>query len=250
MTSAIARACESVNVSAADHPHYRTQKGEITTNVLAICSPIAKFIFVLLEWKGSTADSRVLRNAISRPHGLKVPKGIDFCDSIVWIQEQIVCQLIFCISCLGYHYLCDVGYPNVEGFLVPYRGERYHLSKWCGAGNAPTNPWKFFNMKHSSARNCTERVFGVLKGRWAILRAKSYYLVKIQYRTITACYLLHNLIMREMCQTTMPGTIDDEDSTSNELDDENIQFIETSDEWTNFKDELAMRMFDEWEQAS
>ncbi|KAA0035412.1 putative nuclease HARBI1 [Cucumis melo var. makuwa] len=39
--------------------------------------------------------------AISRPNGLKVPEG--------------------------YYYLVDVGYPNAEGFLAPYRGQRYHL---------------------------------------------------------------------------------------------------------------------------
>ncbi|XP_038887031.1 uncharacterized protein LOC120077199 [Benincasa hispida] len=128
-----------VKVNVADHPRYRTRKG----------------------WEGSAVDSRVLRDAISRPHGLKFPKG--------------------------YYYLCDTGYPNIEGFLAPHRGEQYHLSEWCA---------------------------------------------------------------REISQTTTSRTTDDEDSTSNELGDENIQFIETSDEWTSFRDELATRMFDEWEQAS
>ncbi|XP_038875111.1 uncharacterized protein LOC120067643 [Benincasa hispida] len=67
-----------VNVSAVDRTHYRTRKGEIATNVLAICSPTAEFIFVLPRWERSVANSRVLRDAISRPHGLKVSKGIDF----------------------------------------------------------------------------------------------------------------------------------------------------------------------------
>ncbi|XP_038891701.1 uncharacterized protein LOC120081095 [Benincasa hispida] len=103
-----------VNVGAADCPRYRTRKGEIDTN----------------GGKGQPVDSRVLRDAISRPYGLKVPKA------------------------------------------------------------------------------------------------------------------------REIGKTTISGTMYDEDSTSNELGDENIQFIETSDEWTNFNDELATQMFDEWEQAS
>ncbi|KAJ0039603.1 hypothetical protein Pint_27420 [Pistacia integerrima] len=30
---------------------------------------------------------------------------------------------------LGQYYLCDAGYTNGEGFLAPYRGQRYHLSE-------------------------------------------------------------------------------------------------------------------------
>ncbi|KAL0549127.1 hypothetical protein IC582_013607 [Cucumis melo] len=108
----------------------------------------------------------------------------------------------------GYYYLCDTGYPNAEGFLAPYRGQRYHLQEWRGAANAPTNAKEYFNMKHSSARNVIERSFGVLKGRWAILRGKSYYPLQVQCRTILACALLHNLINREM---TYCDDVEDED---------------------------------------
>ncbi|KAA0062285.1 retrotransposon protein [Cucumis melo var. makuwa] len=61
------------------------------------------FVYVLTGWEGSAADSRILRDAISRENGLQVPKG--------------------------YYYLCDAGYPNVEGFLAQYRGQRYHLQE-------------------------------------------------------------------------------------------------------------------------
>ncbi|KAL8473250.1 hypothetical protein ACS0TY_030181 [Phlomoides rotata] len=30
----------------------------------------------------------------------------------------------------GNYYLCDNEYPNCEGFLIPYKGVRYHLSGW------------------------------------------------------------------------------------------------------------------------
>ena len=58
-----------------DKPRYRTRKNEIATNVLGVCSQDMQFIYILPGWEGSTADSRVLRNAISRRNGLKVPKG-------------------------------------------------------------------------------------------------------------------------------------------------------------------------------
>ena len=59
----------------------------------------------------------------------------------------------FIILCARYYYLCDAGYPNGEGFLTPYRGQRYHLSDW---GTPPETPEEFLNMKHSSRRNVIE----------------------------------------------------------------------------------------------
>ena len=62
-------------MSIEDRPRYRTRKNEIATNVLGVCSHDMQFIYVLLGWEGSTVDSRVLRDAISRRNGLKVPQG-------------------------------------------------------------------------------------------------------------------------------------------------------------------------------
>lgn len=49
---------------------------ELVTNVLVVCSSDLEFIYVLAEWEGSDVDSRVLRDVISQPKGLKVPQGI------------------------------------------------------------------------------------------------------------------------------------------------------------------------------
>ncbi|KAG6473578.1 hypothetical protein ZIOFF_067495 [Zingiber officinale] len=54
---------------------YRTRKGEIATNVLGVCTPNMQFTYVLPGWEGSAADGRVLRDAISRRNGLKIPQG-------------------------------------------------------------------------------------------------------------------------------------------------------------------------------
>ncbi|XP_050939353.1 uncharacterized protein LOC127150984 [Cucumis melo] len=147
----------------------------------------------------------------------------------------------------GYYYLVDAGYPNAEGFLAPYRGQRYHLQEWRGPENAPSTSKEFFNMKHSSARNVIERAFGVLKGRWAILRGKSYYPVEVQCRTILACCLLHNLINREMTNFDIEDNIDEVDSTHATTAADDIHYIETSNEWSQWRDNLAEEMFTEWE---
>ena len=60
---------------AADKPRYRSRKGEIATNVLGVCTRDLKFVYVLSGWEGSATDSRILANAITRPHGLRVPHG-------------------------------------------------------------------------------------------------------------------------------------------------------------------------------
>ncbi|TYK00703.1 putative nuclease HARBI1 [Cucumis melo var. makuwa] len=111
---------------------YRTSNGEVATNVLGVCDTKGDFVYVLAGWEGSAADSHILRDAISRPN--------------------------------GYYYLVDAGYPNADGFLAPYRGQRYHLQEWRGTENALSTSKEFFNMKHSSARNVIERAFSVLKG--------------------------------------------------------------------------------------
>ncbi|GJW70051.1 ALP1-like protein [Tanacetum coccineum] len=75
-------------VPTDDRKPYQTPKGKICTNVLGVCTRDLMFPYVLAGWEGSAADSRVLRDAISRPNGLKIPRGTN--------------------------YLCDVGYTNGE----------------------------------------------------------------------------------------------------------------------------------------
>ncbi|GJY74364.1 ALP1-like protein [Tanacetum coccineum] len=125
-----------VRVPESEQKPYRTRKGEICTNVLSVCTRDLQFIYVLAGWEGSEADSRVLRDAISRPNGLKVT--------------------------YGNYYLCDAGYINGKGFLTPYRSQRYHLSDWS---HPPMTSKEFYNKRHSSARNCIEICFGLIKAR-------------------------------------------------------------------------------------
>ncbi|KAL0561431.1 hypothetical protein IC582_001858 [Cucumis melo] len=171
------------------------------------------------KWKGSASGSRVLRDAVSRPTCLKVLKG--------------------------YYYLCDVGYLNVEGFLAPYRGQRYRLTEWRG-GNPPKCPKELFNMRYSSTRNVIERTFGSLKGQWAILRGRSYCPVDIQCKIITACCLLHNLKHREMGSEAIFEEPHLGKGDSSEMNIENINFGKTTNVWTEWRDNLANQMFEDW----
>ncbi|XP_058756164.1 protein ALP1-like [Vicia villosa] len=205
-----------VNVPALDKPRYRNRKGDISTNVLGAYSRDMQFIYVLPGWEGSASNSRVLRDAISRRNGLIVPTG--------------------------YYYLVDAGYTNCEGFLAPYRGCRYHRSEWR-RGYTPSNKEELFNMRYSMARNVIEWTFGLLKMRWAILRSRSFYPIKIQIRIINACCLLHNFIRREMptdpmeeqLGIDMEAQIHSEDMTNAPP----ISTIEGSDAWSTWRENLA-----------
>ncbi|KAL0303495.1 UNVERIFIED_CONTAM: hypothetical protein Sradi_6217600 [Sesamum radiatum] len=72
-------------VPETDKERYRNRKDQISINVLGVCSTDGKFTYVLSGWKGSAADSRVLRHAITNPHGLKVPIGITY-TQLTWVD--------------------------------------------------------------------------------------------------------------------------------------------------------------------
>ncbi|KAH6834987.1 hypothetical protein C2S53_020738 [Perilla frutescens var. hirtella] len=166
--------------------------------------------------KGSAADGRVLKDAISRENGLKVPTG--------------------------FYYLCDSGYTNGEGFLAPYRGYRYHLREWETGHRVAQNYQEHFNMKHAKERNVIECVFGQLKSRWAILRSNSYYPVQTQNMIIMACTYLHNFIKDNM---EYDPVLDDEEyiiqleqvmAANNEENGEYIEVVEPSQAWSAFRE--------------
>lgn len=65
----------NVLVNNADKPRFKSRKGHISTNTLDVCDRNLQFVYFLAGWEGSAGDSRVLRDAVARPRGLKVPKG-------------------------------------------------------------------------------------------------------------------------------------------------------------------------------
>ncbi|KAL8543421.1 hypothetical protein ACS0TY_004093 [Phlomoides rotata] len=212
-----------VRVPHSDIPRYRNRKGNVSINVLAVCDHYMNFVFILSGWEGSAADSRVLRDALTRPYGLRVPNGC--------------------------YYLCDGGYTNCNGFLAPYRGVRYHLKEWDDAIQ-PQNPQEYFNLKHARARNRIEHSFGTLKARWGILRSNSYYPIKTQNRFILGCCLLHNFIRKHMVVDPYEDEITkvvDEGSDGVDVVEGFIDQVEPSQAWTTMRDNLALQVFANYE---
>ena len=215
-----------VFVPLADQGRYRNRKQQITTNVLGVCDRHMKFVYVLAGWEGSASDSRVLRDAMSRDDAFAIPSGK--------------------------YYLVDAGYTNGPGFLAPYRSTRYHLNEWAAQGNNPSNAKELFNLRHSTARNVIERTFGLLKMRWAILRKNSYFDLQNQIRIINACCILHNFVrdrQRDMDDLLL-GQVDQVISVeSHDVQSEvsMITNVQSSNQWTNFRDTKANQMFDDYQ---
>lgn len=62
-------------VSSDDAPRYRGRKEYPTQNILAACSFDLKFTYILPGWEGTASDSKIMKNALTRSHSLKIPEG-------------------------------------------------------------------------------------------------------------------------------------------------------------------------------
>jgi hypothetical protein len=129
-----------------------------------------QFCYILAGWEGSAHDGTVLRDAQFNHNFITPPKK---------------------------YWLGDAGYPNSETVLVPYRQTRYHLKEQRMSGKKPENSKELFNLRHASLRNVIERIFGVLKRKYQILRTPSEYSIETQTRIILACTGLHNWVRLE-----------------------------------------------------
>ncbi|KAG8387068.1 hypothetical protein BUALT_Bualt03G0214900 [Buddleja alternifolia] len=182
------------------------------------------FVYMLPGWEGSAADGRVLRDAVNRVNGLKVPNG--------------------------QYYLCDNGYMNCPGFLAPYRSVRYHLDEWSAGSRAPQNAKELFNQRHTKARNVIERTWDIMKWRWAVLRSTIFYPLRTQNRMILACALLHNFIRREMevdpAEAHVPENHQETYNDDQPSEVDYVESIDSSNEWSMWRDNLANELFIEW----
>ncbi|KAL0385619.1 UNVERIFIED_CONTAM: hypothetical protein Sradi_2956200 [Sesamum radiatum] len=199
---------------------YRSRKGRLAQNVLAICDFDMNFTYVYAGWEGSAADARVLDHAVSQDPTFPFPP-------------------------IGKYYLVDAGFTNYQCFLAPYRGTRYHLPEWRGQGRRYRTPQDMFNHAHSRLRNVIERAFGVLKKRFPILQwGMPSYLLNHQVDIVIACCTLHNFIRK----------FSNDDIIFNEPDGDAPQDMDSFyhrghptmseiEEQRNLRDSIAMQMW-------
>ncbi|KAL0361489.1 UNVERIFIED_CONTAM: hypothetical protein Sradi_3833400 [Sesamum radiatum] len=146
----------------------------------------------------------------------------------------------------GKYCLCDNGYGNVEVFLTPYRGIRYHLKDWERGSGGPQSPRELFNLRHALAWNVIERTFGLLKTRWGILTSLSYYSMKVLNHIINTCCLLQNFVRMEMPNDPLELEVPDVVNSTVDPETEFVSTIDTTPAWTAWRDELSIDMYHEW----
>lgn len=94
----------------------------------------------------------------------------------------------------GKYYLVDNKYPNMPGFIAPYRGVAYPSNF---SNYHPQDAKELFNQRHAALRNATDRTFGALKDRFPILMSAPPYPLQTQVKLVVAACALHNYIRRE-----------------------------------------------------
>ncbi|XP_016199600.1 uncharacterized protein LOC107640603 [Arachis ipaensis] len=101
------------------------------------------------------------------------------------------------------------------------------------------------------SRISTNRCFGLLKKKWGILRSPSFYPIRVQSRIIIACCLLQNFIRMNMDvdpkedATLTPEHIPVGDDTIVD-EGETIDVVKSSQEWTQWREDLATEMWKIW----
>jgi DDE superfamily endonuclease len=187
------------------------------------------FVYVMSGWEGSASDAAVLKSAIDEG-GFYVP------------QDKF--------------YLVDGGYANTPNFIAPYHGQKYHLREHGGVNQRPRNYKELFNLRHARLRNHVERIIGVLKMRFLILKVGTYYPLDIQRDIATAACILHNFIVYHNGDMTWPfkypsSIPPSEFTTMPERDEEvyngDVQSLNIQREAGNRKrDEIAMTMWENY----
>ncbi|KAL0301999.1 UNVERIFIED_CONTAM: hypothetical protein Sradi_6476700 [Sesamum radiatum] len=105
-------------VPRVDQHRYRSRKGRLAQNVLAICDFDMNFTYVYAGWEGSAADARVLDNAVSQDPNFPFPR-----------LGKILAGLRMTMPCdnAGKYYLVDAGFANynVSWLLTEEQGITY-----------------------------------------------------------------------------------------------------------------------------
>lgn len=155
-----------VTVNEDEAAPYRNRKGTLSQNVMVACDFDLSFTYASSGWEGSASDAGVLNSAIQS--GFRVPEGK--------------------------YYLVDGGYANTPKFLAPYRNVRYHLKEQARGSCRPRDYKELFNLRHARLRNIIERIIGILKMRFPILKVATHYPMDTQVKIPLVAMVLHNII--------------------------------------------------------
>jgi len=149
-------------------------------------------------------------------------------------------------------------------------------------GNNPTTYKELFNLRYSKEKNVIERIFCLLKKRWVILRTP-FFEIKVhviylcfdpltqsfvnmfnlyvlnqflnnfpQVQIINTCCILHNFLIERRLENDARLLAEVvEEILQQGLSNDSFEYadgqVQATPQWTNFRDTLAMTMFDEYQ---
>ncbi|XP_023156697.1 uncharacterized protein [Zea mays] len=181
------------NPPPQDFLRYLGRFGKATQNVMAVVDFDMRFTFASIGQPGSMHDTSVLYNALQIDEDIFPHSPLGNCIFYLSLFISYFRNYVDVLNLLGKYYVVDAGYPNRPGYLLPYKGQRYHVPEWR-RGPAPSGEQEMFNHLHSSLRNVVEHVFGVWKMKWRILLNMSKYPMVKQKMIVAATMCLHNFI--------------------------------------------------------
>lgn len=149
-----------VSPPKSEHAKCHNRKGQLSLNHLAACDFNMWFTYVLSGWEGSVADGFLFAKATAS-HDLSIPPNK--------------------------YYLADTGFVMTPKLMLPFR-------EWSQGNDKPKDQQELYNLQNATARNVIERVFGVMKDRFKIIREANRYDLKTNARIMSVLAALHNFI--------------------------------------------------------
>ena len=143
-----------------------TYKKFYAINLLAVANPNLKFTYAYAGWPGSRTDSHVLSQS----------------RLFQWAEEKFIP--------LAYYLVGDSGFGLYHWLMTPY-SDSAKRSRDTGQAS------RDFNFNQASTRVVVEQAFGVLKGRFRVLKC-IHCRLKHAATVTMACVVLHNMCI-EWC---------------------------------------------------
>jgi hypothetical protein len=117
------------------------------------------------------------------------------------------------------------------------------------ANQRPSSKEELFNLRHSSLRNVIERVFGVLKQRFPVLREMVPYPFEMQVQFVISILTIHNFIKIKQKEFNIDEYFQWEDNqllqdpNNRAADGDALRDDSTAASW---RDSIAQQMYDQY----
>ena len=118
--------------------------------------------------------------------------------------------------------------------------------RYLYVGYRPKNKEELFNIRHASARNVIERIFGVIKRRFRILLIAPEYSLDIQARIPAVLCAIHNVIRAHDVDDIIPEMDPDSGNPNDHDHIASSAAAEELDHPSEIRDRIAQQMWEDY----